>query len=224
MWKRMGEVAPFSALRAVLPIKPSGNGVTNMRRSLLIAAATLLFVSPARWALAQADTSLIASSTPAPRPAPPKQKPPIGSVTFGYFYLAPQSAPGSFVWHTQGFYGIGQINVKPWLAFIEDNTTSYNTGANAHENIHSYLAGPLVTAFPKRKLSVSYFADAGKVRDSRAGTVTSVPVWATGGVLTYKLNKHFGLLWVPGEYVRTYQANGPLNNFTSRFGLTLPIS
>ena len=195
-----------------------------MRRSLLIAAAALLFVSPVHRAVAQADTRLTSTPASAPAPTPPKEKPPIGAVTFGYFYLAPQSAPGTFVWHTQGFYGIGQINIRPWLAVIEDNTTSYNTGANAHENIHSYLAGPLVTAFPKKRLSVSYFADAGKVRDSKAGTITSVPVWATGGVLTYKLNKHLGLLWVPGEYVRTYQANGPLNNFTSRFGLTIPIS
>ena len=114
--------------------------------------------------------------------------------------------------------------MKPWLSFIEDNTTSYNTGYNAHENIHSFLAGPQVTLFPKKKLSLSFFADAGKVRDSKAGTVTSVPVWATGPVLTYKLNKHFGLLWVPGEYVRSYQPDGPLNNFTSRFGIVIPIS
>ncbi len=195
-----------------------------MRRSLLIAAAALLFVTPAPRAIAQADATLHSPAAPASRPAPPPEKPPLGSVTFGYFYLAPQSAPGSWVWHTQGFYGIGQVNVRPWLAFIEDNTTSYNTGANVHENIHSYLAGPLVTAFPKKKLSVSYFADAGKVRDSKAGRVTSSPAWATGVVLTYKLNKHLGLLWVPGEYVRTYPANGPLNNFTSRFGLNIPIS
>lgn len=195
-----------------------------MRRSLLIAAAALLSSSSAPLVLAQADNALSSPSAQTSQPAPPREKPPIGAITFGYFYLAPQSAPGTWVWHTQGFYGIGQINIKPWLSVIEDNTSSYNTGAGTHENIHSFLAGPQVTAFPKKKLSVSYFADAGKVRDSKAGTITSVPVWATGGVLTYKLNKHFGLLWVPGEYVRTYQANGPLNNFTSRFGFVLPIS
>ena len=54
--------------------------------------------------------------------------------------------------------------------------------------------------------------------------VTYSPAWAAGGGVTYKLNKHLALLFVPGEYVRNYPDSGPqLNNFTARFGIVLPI-
>lgn len=189
-----------------------------MNRSHLIGVAALFAISNGSQLNAQ---SLPTATETSPQLTPQRV---VGAFSAGYIYIAPQSAPGDWVWHTHGFYGIAQANLKPWLAVIVDITKTYNTGYNAHENADAFLSGPLFTAYGAKKLSISGFADAGSLRDSKAGSITYAPAWATGGVLTYKLSKRVGLLFVPGEYVRAYPANGPqLNNFTSRFGITLPL-
>ena len=156
----------------------------------------------------------------------PKEKGPIAAVSVGYLYLASETAPGTWQWHLHGFYGITQVNIKPWFGLIADFTESFNTSAGAHENVHSYLGGPIFTAKSTAKVSPFVFADAGVVRDSKNGTVTNSPIWAAGGGFTMKLNKHLGFLVVPGEYIQTWEVNSPyrtLNNFTARAGIVLPL-
>ena len=132
--------------------------------------------------------------------------------------------PGApYQFHLHGFYGIPQVNIKPWFGVIGDFTKSYNTSAGAHENTDSLLCGPIFTARSSKRIGIFGFADAGKLRDSKDGMITSTPIFATGGGFTMKLNKHVGLLFVPGEYIRNYAAAGDLNNFTARFGFTIPL-
>jgi hypothetical protein len=41
-----------------------------------------------------------------------------------------------------------------------------------------------------------------------------------------KLTKRVGLLFIPGEYLKTWPPTGPnntLSSFTARFGVTLPL-
>jgi hypothetical protein len=199
-----------------------------MKRSFLIVAAALLSSGSAFKTLAQ--DAAVSTASPAPQsqpaiPAPAPEKPPIGAISAGYLYLGSESAPGVWTWHLHGFYGIPQVNIKPWFGFIGDFVHTANTGVNTHENVEAFLGGPIFTAHAKKKISEFAFATAGKTRDSKNGTVMYSPALAVGGGLTYKLNKHVSLLLVPGEYVRNYAATGPdLNNFTARFGFVLPIS
>lgn len=151
-------------------------------------------------------------------------KGPVAAVTFGYIYLASETAPdGPWNFHLHGFYGIPQYNILPWLALFSDFTQSYNTSRGAHENVQSRLGGFLFTAKSKAILSPFAFADAGVVRDSKSGSIATSPAFAVGGGVTLKLNKHVSFLFIPGEYVRTYAQSGNLNNFTGRFGIVLPL-
>ena len=77
----------------------------------------------------------------------------------------------------------------------------------------------------KRKVSLFGFVDAGKVRDSRDGAITSSPAFSTGVCLPLKLNKHASVCFLPSQYIRSYPGTGvPLTSFASRFGFTFPIS
>ena len=201
-----------------------------MKRSLLIVALALLCLRVAPRAQAQ-DAVLTDArpstdgGTPSPNAAPAKPPAPVGVLSVGYIYIASEVMPAMpWQFHLHGFYGIPQVNIKPWFGIIGDFTKSYNTSAGAHENTDSFLCGPIFTALSSKKLSVFGFADAGKLRDSKDGMITSSPIFAVGGGVTLKLNKHVGLLFVPGEYIRAYPATGTdLNNFSSRFGLTFPL-
>ena len=88
------------------------------------------------------------------------------------------------------------------------------------------LGGIVFTAKSDAKISPFGFTDAGVVRDSNDGTVNFAPAVAVGGGLGIKLTKRVGLLFIPGEYIKTWPPIGPnntLNNFTARFGITLPL-
>jgi len=157
-------------------------------------------------------------------PKPSEEKGPVGAVTFGYIYIDSEVMPGQ-AWnsHLHGFFGIPQYNVKPWFSLFADFTQTYNIAHSTHENVQSRLGGTLFTARSKQKISPFGFIDAGVVRDSKAGIITTSPILATGGGFTYKVNKHLSLLLIPGEYIRTYAATGSVNNFTARFGFILPL-
>lgn len=177
----------------------------------------------------QGDTTASAGLPSAPLSQPAQSKPrepgPVGALTFGYVYLASQTAPnGPWNFHLQGFFGIPQYNVKPWFSLFADFTQSYNTSRGAHENVQTRLGGFLFTAKAKARISPFAFVDAGAIRDSKSGTVTNSPGLAAGGGTTLKLTKRIGLLIIPGEYVRTYAPGGSLNNFTGRFGIVLPFT
>ena len=197
-----------------------------MKRSLLIVGLVILTFFSERRASAQDATPATPAPAPQPLQTPPpaKEKGPIGVISGGYIYIASEVMPGSpWQFHLHGFYGIPQVNIKPWLGVIGDFTKSHNTSAGAHENTDSFLCGPIFTARSSKKIGIFGFADAGKLRDSKDGMITSTPIFATGGGFTMKLNKHIGLLFVPGEYIRNYAAAGDLNNFTARFGFTIPL-
>jgi hypothetical protein len=156
----------------------------------------------------------------------PKPQAPIGALSLGYLYIASEEAPGTWQYHLHGFFGIPQINVNHWLSFNGDFTSSYNTSAGAHENVQARLGGIVVTAKGGAKISPFGFADAGVVRDSNDGTVKSAPAFAGGGGFAIKLTRRVGLLFIPGEYIKTWPPTGPnntLNSFTARFGITLPL-
>ena len=209
-----------------------------MTRSVLIVIAAVLSFATTCPATAQdaapSDAALAAQPATAvlpaqvatsSQPAPPKKEAPVGAITGGYIYIASEVMPGSpWNFHLHGFYGIPQVNIKPWFGLFGDFTKSYNTSAGAHENTDSFLGGPIFTALSAKKISPFAFADAGKLRDSKNGTVTSSPVFATGGGLSVKLNKHVAVLFIPGEYIRAYPAMGSqLSSYSSRIGLTLPL-
>ena len=88
------------------------------------------------------------------------------------------------------------------------------------------LGGLVFTAKSSAKISPFGFADGGVVRNSNDGTVNFAPALAVGGGFAIRLTKHVGLLFIPGEYIKTWPPTGPnntLNNFTARFGITLPL-
>jgi hypothetical protein len=156
----------------------------------------------------------------------PEPQAPIGALSLGYIYIASEEAPGTWQYHLHGFFGIPQINVNHWLSFNGDFTSSYNTSAGAHENVQARLGGVVFTAKSSAKISPFGFADGGVVRDSNDGTVKFAPALAVGGGLAIKLTKRVGLLFIPGEYIKTWPPTGPnntLNTFTARFGITLPL-
>jgi hypothetical protein len=156
----------------------------------------------------------------------PEPKAPIGALSLGYIYIASEEAPGTWQYDLHGFFGIPQFNVNRWLSFIGDFTSSYNTSAGAHQNVQARLGGIVFTAKSSAKISPFRFTDAGAVRDSNDGTVNLAPAFAVGGGLGIKLTKRVGLLFIPGEYIKTWPPTGPkntLNNFTARFGITLPL-
>jgi hypothetical protein len=156
----------------------------------------------------------------------PKLKGPIGAVTFGYIYIASEEFPGTWQYHLQGFFGIPQVNINHWFGFNGDFTESYNTSAGAHQNVQARLGGVIFTAKSSARISPFGFADAGLTRNSHDGTVNSSPTLALGGGFAVKLTKRFGLLFIPGEYLKTWPPTGPnytLNSFTARFGVTLPL-
>jgi hypothetical protein len=156
----------------------------------------------------------------------PEPKAPIGALSLGYLYIASEEAPGTWQYHLHGFFAIPQINVNHWLSFNGDFTSSYNTSAGAHENVQARLGGLVFTAKSSAKVSPFGFADAGVVRDSNDGTVNFAPAFAMGGGFAIKLTRRVGLLFIPGEYIKTWPPTGPnntLNNFTARFGITLPV-
>jgi hypothetical protein len=156
----------------------------------------------------------------------PQPKPPIGALSMGYLYIASEETPGTWQYHLHGFFVIPQINVNHWLSFIGDFTSSYNTSAGAHQNVQARLGGVVFTAKSSKKISPFGFVDGGVVRNSNEGTVNFAPALAVGGGFAMKLTKRVGLIFIPGEYITTWPPAGPnntLNNFTARFGLTLPL-
>lgn len=169
------------------------------------------------------QTQAQASSMPS-APMPQGKGKVVAAVSFGYFYLRSQAASGDWSNLSEGFYGIPQVNVNKWFGFNGDFTTSYNTGAGVHENVHAYLGGLIFTAMSEKKISPFAFVDGGDVRDSKNGRVLVSPALATGFGFNYKMTKRVGLLFIPAEYVRTYPDDGPnLNNYTARVGLVLPL-
>ena len=131
-----------------------------MLRSMLIVLLALLPV------YAAAEEDAVEAPAAQMQATPVKEKAPIAAINFGYIYIGSETAPGTWNWHLHGFFGIPQVNVKPWLGFIGDFTQSYNTSAGAHENVQSILAGPIFTYKSKAKISPFAFADAGRIRDS----------------------------------------------------------
>jgi hypothetical protein len=103
-----------------------------------------------------------------------------------------------------GFFGIPQINVNHWLGFNGDFTESYNTSAGAHQNVQARLGGIVFTAKSSAKVSPFGFADAGLVRNSNDGTVNAAPALALGGGFSMTLTKRVALLFIPGEYIKTW--------------------
>jgi hypothetical protein len=154
----------------------------------------------------------------------PDEPKPVGAITFGYIYLASETAPGGqWDWHLHGFYGIPQYNIKPWIAVFADFTQSYDTSKGSHHNRQSKLGGLLFTKTTRTRISPFGFIDGGYVRDSAVGKVTESPALGVGGGALLKVNRRVSVFLVPGEYIRTYAPNGGLNNFTSRIGITLPL-
>jgi len=190
--------------------------------TLVAVLTTLAFPVFAQDADSEAQRQQTSSQVGPPKPT--EAKGPVAAVTFGYIYIDSEVMPGQ-AWnsHLHGFYGIPQYNVKPWFSIFADFTQTYNTAHNTRENVQSRLGGTLFTARSKQKISPFGFIDAGVVRDSKAGMITTSPILATGGGFTYKVNKHLSLLLIPGEYIRTYAATGSVNNFTARFGFVLPL-
>jgi hypothetical protein len=196
--------------------------------SLMLAPAFLLLQARAQSNDAPSESELSQSTeidVPATHVQPleaPELKSPILALSLGYIYIASEEAPETWQYHLHGFFGIPQINVNHWLSFIGDFTSSYNTSAGAHQNVQARLGGIVFTAQSSAKISPFGFTDAGVVRDSNDGTVNFAPAVAVGGGLGIKLTKRVGLLFIPGEYIKTWPPTGPnntLNNFTARFGI-----
>lgn len=62
----------------------------------------------------------------------------------------------------------------------------------------------LLTAKALGKIAPFAFGAAEFIRDSNGDIVAESPAFAVGGGVTYKLNRPMSLLFIPGEYVRTY--------------------
>jgi hypothetical protein len=149
---------------------------TSMLRCTLIAVlATLALPVLAQDAKSEAQGQQTSSQVAPPKPT--EEKGPVGAVTFGYIYIDSEVMPGQ-AWnsHLHGFFGIPQYNVKPWFSLFADFTQTYNTAHTTHENVQSRLGGTLFTARSKQKISPFGFIDAGVVRDSKAGMITTSPL------------------------------------------------
>jgi hypothetical protein len=194
--------------------------------SLILLPALLPLQSVAQSNEVSQSNEIDAQASQVQPAAVPKPKAPIGAVSLGYIYIASEDTPGTWHYHLHGFFGIPQINVNHWLGFNGDFTESYNTSAGAHQNVQARLGGIVFTAKSTAKISPFGFADAGLVRNSNDGTVNSAPALALGGGFSMKLTKRVALLFIPGEYIKTWPPTGPnntLNNFSARFGITLPL-
>jgi hypothetical protein len=194
--------------------------------SLIVLQALLPLQSVAQSNEVSESNEMDAPASQVHPAAVPKPRAPIGAVSFGYIYLASEDSPGAWRYHFQGFFGIPQVNVNHWLGFNGDFTQSYNTSAGAHQNVQARLGGIVFTAKSSARISPFGFADAGVVRNSNAGTVNSSPALALGGGFSMKLTKRVALLFIPGEFIKTWPPTGPnntLNNFSARFGITLPL-
>jgi hypothetical protein len=222
--------------RSVRPARPPKRASAWARfmllASLMLAPALQPLQSLAQSNEVSSDSEVSQSNTmdaparPVETLESPEPKAPIGALSLGYLYIASEEVPGTWQYHLHGFFAIPQINVNHWFSFNGDFTSSYNTSAGAHQNVQARLGGLVFTAKSSAKISPFGFADAGVVRDSDDSTVKSAPAYAVGGGFAIKLTKRVGLLFIPGEYIKTWPPTGPnntLNNFTARFGITLPL-
>jgi hypothetical protein len=214
-------------------LRPTREPKRGFARTSFMLLASLMFVPALLPLQSVAQSNKVSQSNEIDAPesqvqpaAVQKPKAPIGAVSFGYIYIASEDTPGVWHYHLHGFFGIPKVNVNHWLGFNGDFTESYNTSAGAHQNVQARLAGIVLTAKSSARISPFGFADAGVVRNSNDGAVHSAPTLALGGGFSIKLTKRVGLLFIPGEYLKTWPATGPndtLNNFSARFGITLPL-
>jgi hypothetical protein len=208
------------------PKRASASATFMLLASLIISPVLLPPQSVAQSNEVPQSNEIDARATQVQSGVAPKPKAPIGAGSIGYIYIASEDTPGVWHYHLHGFFGIPQVNVNHWLGFNGDFTSSYNTSARAHQNAQARLGGIVFTAKSSAKISPFGFADAGVVRNSNDGTVNSAPALALGGGFSMKLTKRAGLLFIPGEYIKTWPPTGPnntLNNFSARFGITLPL-
>ena len=208
------------------PERASAGATFMLLVSLIVLPALLPLQSVAQSNEVSQNNEIDAPASQGQPVAVPKPEAPIGAVSLGYIYIASEDTPGTWHYHLHGFFGIPQINVNHWLGLNGDFTESYNTSAGAHQNVQARLGGIVFTAKSSAKISSFGFADGGLVRNSNDGTVNSAPTLALGGGFSMKLTKRVGLLFIPGEYIKTWPPTGPnntLNNFSARFGITLPL-
>jgi hypothetical protein len=144
-----------------------------------------------------------------------------GSVGGGYIYQVTEGTTGHWT-SSNGWYVLPTFNINKKVGVSADFANFYSKG----QNVHVDLFGPFHAFSNKTRYTPFVFTGIGRIRDSRAGTITNSFAWYAGGGLMIRLTRWVSFQTIPIEYVMN-TANGNVgSNFVARagFALTIPKS
>lgn len=141
-----------------------------------------------------------------------------GTAGGGYIYQFSQDYGGG--WNsTQGWYGLGTVNINKDLGVFADFANFYRKG----QNLHVQLFGPVHGFANRSRFTPFVFIGPGHIRDSYAGTVTNSFAWCMGAGMNVRLTRWVIFQTIPVEYVMNTANGNPATNFVMRAGFALSI-
>jgi hypothetical protein len=144
-----------------------------------------------------------------------------GSVGGGYIYQVTEGTTAHWT-SSNGWYVLPTFNINKKVGVSADFANFYSKG----QNIHVDLFGPFHAFSNKTRFTPFVFTGIGRIRDSKAGTITNSFAWYAGGGLMIRLTRWVSFQTIPIEYVMNTANYNVGNNFVARagFALTIPKS
>jgi hypothetical protein len=141
-----------------------------------------------------------------------------GSVGGGYIYQLTEGTTGHWT-STHGWYVLPTFNINKQVGVFADFANFYGKG----QNVHLDLFGALHGFSNKTRYTPFIFTGVGRIRDSKARTITDSFAWFAGGGLTIRLTRWVSFQTIPVEYVMNTANWNVGNNFAARAGFVLTI-
>jgi hypothetical protein len=161
-------------------------------------------------------------NTPSPPQSGLKPKPALGALTIGWTTLYADEGAGERE-DINGPFFRPSFNIPKGFSVFFDSTNYYGRNRNGSLNGHGFTFGAGHNIFATRHVKPSFFAEAGVVRTSNAGSVVDQFAFASGLGLTIPINRHIDLALTPAEWVFLYPKGDPRNAYNAKVGLSFPF-
>jgi hypothetical protein len=162
---------------------------------------------------------------------------PVGSFTANFVYL--DNTSQAYPFHSgvpanqgvhdrtlMGWSAVPEVNLFKGIGLQGDLGTLYMRSIYPGQKRTILAAGPKVTFAPHSRVTPFIYAEGGEMRYSvKYNPLKTWSPVAKGGIgLDYRVTPGFGIEFVPGEYMATYQDNNTWNHsFEAKIGITFNL-
>lgn len=154
--------------------------------------------------------------------SPRHPKPALGSFTLGWTTLYADEGAGERE-DINGPFFRPSFNIPKGFSVFFDSTNYYGRNRNGSLNGHGFTFGAGHDLFDTKHVKPAFFAEAGVVRTSNAGSIVDQFAFASGLSFTIPLNRHVDLALTPAEWVFLYPKGDPRNDYNAKVGLSFPF-